>query len=287
MSHSSLVIGLALVGLSACASDTAPSRAIAPVERNAITYGFVDASNTYANVGAFIVRTLSDGHITPICSGTLIAPTVFLTAGHCTAYFQTLSPTDYVAGVSFANPIPWGDLTNSQTKVILASSVVTNPEYSQRQSDPADLGVLILPSGQTAGLSAATLPTLGLLDQLSAAGTLRSKRFTAVGYGLQDLVVGGGPLYNQDQNPIPRMYAFSSFSALGPAYLRLSQNPSTGDGGTCNGDSGGPNFVTVDGNLILAATTVTGDIFCRATNVDYRLDTRTARRFLGQYVTLP
>jgi secreted trypsin-like serine protease len=83
------------------------------------------------------------------------------------------------------------------------------------------------------------------------------------------------------------MYSSSSFNALGPAYLRLSQNPATGNGGTCNGDSGGPNFVTVGSTRILAATTVTGDAVCRATNVDYRLDTRTARRFLENYVTLP
>jgi len=83
------------------------------------------------------------------------------------------------------------------------------------------------------------------------------------------------------------MYALSSFSALGSATLRLSQNPATGDGGTCYGDSGGPNFVDVGGKTVLAATTVTGDNVCRSTNVDYRLDTVTARRFLGQYVTLP
>ena len=38
---------------------------------------------------------------------------------------------------------------------------------------------------------------------------------------------------------------------------------------------------------ILAATTVTGDFMCRATNVDYRLDTASARSFLGQFVELP
>jgi hypothetical protein len=37
----------------------------------------------------------------------------------------------------------------------------------------------------------------------------------------------------------------------------------------------------------VAATTITGDLMCRATNVDYRMDTPSARAFLGQYVTLP
>jgi Trypsin len=38
---------------------------------------------------------------------------------------------------------------------------------------------------------------------------------------------------------------------------------------------------------IVAGTTITGDFMCRATNVDYRMDTALARAFLGQYVTLP
>ena len=36
-----------------------------------------------------------------------------------------------------------------------------------------------------------------------------------------------------------------------------------------------------------AATTITGDTPCRSTNVDYRLDTASARGFLAQFVTLP
>jgi len=287
MPRLSLVLGFTLLGGAACATDTSPSRLIAPRSPSAIVFGSIDASNTYANVGAFIVQRKSDGRISPICSGTLISPTVFLTAGHCTAYFATLSATEYAAGVSFDSPIPWGDLTDPHTNIIPAISVITNPEYNQRQSDPADLGVLILASQDTRGIAAAALPTLGLLDQLFVAGTLQSKRFTAVGYGVQDRLVGGGLPSFQDQNPVPRMYALSTFNALGPAYLRLSQNTARGDGGTCYGDSGGPNFVTVGSTLILAATTVTGDNVCRATNVDYRLDTRSARRFLGQYVTLP
>jgi len=99
--------------------------------------------------------------------------------------------------------------------------------------------------------------------------------------------VGGGVPYYQDLNPIPRMVAFSSFNALGPGYLRLSQNPAKGDGGTCFGDSGGPDFLPVNGTLILVATTVTGDAVCRSTNVDQRLDTASARAFLGRFVTLP
>jgi hypothetical protein len=61
---------------------------------------------------------------------------------------------------------------------------------------------------------------------------------------------------------------------------------STGNGGSCYGDSGGPNFFNYDGTRLLAAITITSDTPCRSTNVDYRLDTDSARSFLGGYVTL-
>jgi hypothetical protein len=62
-------------------------------------------------------------------------------------------------------------------------------------------------------------------------------------------------------------------------------NPSIGSGGTCYGDSGGPHFLG-DSNVV-ASITITGDRWCRSTDVTYRMDTESARSFLGQYVTLP
>jgi hypothetical protein len=81
------------------------------------------------------------------------------------------------------------------------------------------------------------------------------------------------------------MVATGTLNATNKTWLRISMNPATGNGGTCYGDSGGPNFLgTTD---IIAAITITGDAVCRSTNVVYRLDTESARAFLGQYVTLP
>ncbi|MFN2493916.1 MAG: trypsin-like serine protease [Pyrinomonadaceae bacterium] len=253
---------------------------LTPPRVRAITYGFVDSNNTYSNVGAFIVKSPS-GEIFPICSGTLITPNVFLTASHCTQYFtNTLAPLGYTAYVSFDKSIPFGNLTSNKTKLLAVQYVVTNPNYNQSQSDSGDIGVLILQSN-VKGITPATLPTCGLLDQLAAQDLLKNSVFTNAGYGLQNRVVGGGMPYYQDMNPIPRMYSFSSFNSLNGGYIRLSQNPSTGDGGTCFGDSGGPNFLTVNGQQILAAITITGDSVCRSTNVDYRLDTPSAQAFFA------
>jgi secreted trypsin-like serine protease len=78
-----------------------------------------------------------------------------------------------------------------------------------------------------------------------------------------------------------------SFNSLTNAWLKLSQNASTGNGGTCYGDSGGPNFLGGSDSTLIVGTTITGDTQCGSTNVDYRLDTASARTFLGKYVSLP
>ena len=75
--------------------------------------------------------------------------------------------------------------------------------------------------------------------------------------------------------------------ALQPSWLGLLMNSSaTGAGGDCYGDSGGPKFMKSNLNMVVATVT-TGDYVCRATTWDYRLDTPSARAFLGRFVTLP
>lgn len=248
---------------------------------SAITYGFVDSNNTFRNTGAFVVKSSSTGQIFPICSGTLITPNVFLTASHCTLYFsQELAPEGDVAYVSLDQSIPFGDLTSNSTQLLPVAHVVSNPGYNQSQSDSGDIAVLIL-AHNVNGVTPATLPSCGLLDQLAARNGLKSAIFTNAGYGVQNRVVGGGVPFFQDLNPVPRMFSFSSFNALNGGYLRLSQNQTTGNGGTCFGDSGGPNFLTVNGQQLIVSITITGDSVCRSTNVVYRLDTISAQAFLA------
>ena len=286
---SSRLVGLTLAGLvpllTSCADDRATGPLAPPSSPNAIVFGAPDVANTYSNVGAFIIQA-PNGRIYSICSGTLIAPTVFLTAAHCTAYFEAvLAPEGYTAYVSFSNVLAWGSMTDAAAiaSLIPVTDIVTNPDYSQRQSDVGDLGVLILATAPT-GITPATLPTLGILDELAAQNGLKGATFIVAGYGVQDRVVGDGPPFFTDANPAYRGYAVESFLALNKGYLRLSQNPATGDAGACYGDSGGPNFLSVDGQLVLVAVTVTGDAPCRATNVVYRLDTVSAQTFLAPYL---
>jgi hypothetical protein len=239
----------------------------------AITYGFLDGDN-HPNVGGLIGEV--NGQKFVVCSGTLISRTVFLTAAHCTSYLESLGAKAYV---SFDTHI-------TLKSTFYSGTMHTNPGYNQAQSDPGDVAVVVLDKA-VRGITPASLPSVGLFDRLKQQGVLQVSKFTVAGYGIQQRQVGGGqPFYPDDTY---RRYAVESFDALNDAWLRLSQNPATGDGGGCYGDSGGPNFLGggPDETSIIAAITITGDAVCRSTNVVYRMDSPVARAFLGQFVTLP
>jgi secreted trypsin-like serine protease len=229
---------------------------------SAITYGVADR-NDHPNVGGLVSPTQYSDGTWIYCSGTLISPTVFLTAAHCGNDGERVAvtfDTDYEAG----DRVYYGTFE-------------ADPLYNQSQSDPHDIAVVVLDKA-VRGITPALLPEADSLARLTA-----GQPITAVGYGAYDVTSGpGGHAFLYDD---VRMRATGSLNAVNPSWLRISQNPATGDAGACYGDSGGPNFVgTTD---IIAAITITGDAICRATNVAYRLDTESAREFLGQYVTLP
>lgn len=234
---------------------------------NAITNGAPDG-NGHQEVGALLAQhAFSDGTWEE-CTGTLIAPRVFLTAEHCDEGVSRVAVTFDSSYVYPTGTTYWGTWHG-------------DPNYSQKQSDPQDLAVVVLDQSVT-GITPARLPKAGSLAAVNGRTT-----FTSVGYGAQAVTNGpGGKTYHYAD---VRYFAVGTLNALTPSWLRISMNPSTGNGGTCYGDSGGPNFLgSGSGETnIIAGTTITGDTPCRSTNVDYRLDTPSARSFLGQFVTLP
>ncbi len=233
----------------------------------AITHGAPDG-NGHPEVGALLAQhAFSDGTWEE-CSGTLIAPRIFLTAAHCDEGVSRVAVTFDSSYVFPTGTTYWG-------------TWYADPNYNQAQSDPQDLAVVVLDKAAK-GITPARLPEAGSLSGLSGA-----QQFTSVGYGAQ--LVTNGPGGQTFHYADIRYVAKGTLNSINPAWLRISQNPSTGNGGTCYGDSGGPNFLGADSSEtnIIAATTITGDTPCRSTNVDYRLDTASARSFLAQYVTLP
>jgi hypothetical protein len=265
-------VWLALVGMAAVlALGAAPA--------GAITFGQVDG-NLHPNVGALLADYDEESPGPDVlCTGTLIAEDVFLTAGHCTSYLESLGIEEVC--VTFD---PAYDEDAVSPTGLYCGTYVTHPDYGFSGpggiSDPHDLAVVLLDE-PVVGIEPAQLPTEGLLDE----GDLRSATFTAVGYGTVREIKQKGP--NAFFFDAVRRYALQDFMTLGKTWLTLNMNPSTGGAGTCYGDSGGPHFLGgVESNLLVSIT-VTGDTACRATDRTYRLDTESARDFLGMYVTLP
>jgi hypothetical protein len=260
---------------------------------SAITFGQPDG-NRHPYVGTPVYADEEGGEFIG-CTGTLIAPKVFVTAAHCTPSIAELEQFGFeLRGVQFDN------VYDPATSVVYPGTPHVHPDWPGPApalshsffgvgAHANDIAVIVLDE-KVAGIQPASLPRAGLLDQMAKDGDLKDQRFTVVGYGFTEFTHepgSGAPVLGEGGM---RMYAVSSFSALSQDFLRLSINPSTGDSGACYGDSGGPNFLgagPTETDVTVAIGGLKGDIRCRAMNDTYRLDTPSARAFLGQYVTLP
>ena len=249
----------------------------------AITNGEEDG-NGHPAVGLLITEEIIDGEVVLWrCSGTLIAPRVFLTAGHCT-YNQVAARVWFEADLTDNEEYPHAGATSYE------GNPVTHPGFNWGDSDPHDVGLVILDEPVPDNIKPARLPErpdpddpeyLDLLDRLKEERDLKGGYggnsnkedgvfFTSVGYGRSlaswppaDLVSG-----------MIRQVAKSEYVALTKVWLHVSQKAVFDEGGTCFGDSGGPSFWVDDqGNEIIVTVTSTGDAQCIATGLNYRVDT--------------
>jgi hypothetical protein len=138
---------------------------------SAITYGQPDG-NRHPNVGALVVADEQGEFL--FCSGTLIAPDVFLTASHCTAAIEQF-------GLEFLG-VTFDSVFDPDTSVVYPGTPYTHPEFPGPSSDAKDIAVVVLDE-EVSGIQPALLPSAGLLDQLANDDGLKGQSFTAVGYG--------------------------------------------------------------------------------------------------------
>lgn len=224
----------------------------------AITDGELDGDG-HPYVGLMIAY---DGVSAWRCSGALISPTVFVTAGHCTdgAIFATVYfDADVQSGIP-GNGWPFSGGVNG--------TAFTSPDYVPQAFFLNDLGVVILHQAQSLS-EYAELADAGQLDALARRRGLQNQTFTAVGYGLQRI----NPVFVESELvrmvATPHLIQINTPGFTGDFSILLSNNHSTG--GTCFGDSGGPNFIG-DSNVIGGVTSFGVNGNCAGTGGVYRLD---------------
>ena len=205
----------------------------------------------------------SDGF--ELCSGSLVSPTVFVTAAHC-------APTGSIALVDvqengladlhqpgFGSGVP--GVVNDDPSFRLAA------KGGLSHSDQSDVAVVQLFAPIQVSRYA-QLPSVGYADTLP-----NNQKIDNVGYGVQNAAsqAGFGVRQTAQQKIVP------GGGATGSTFLKVSS------GTTCNGDSGGPNL-QAGTDLILAVNSYGPSATCNAVSYSQRLDTAEAHAFVTQFL---
>jgi hypothetical protein len=247
----------------------------------AITGGQRDEVHT--NVG--VVRfTTEAGRFR--CSGTLISPTVVLTAGHCTGETGQSPATNVY--VSFNTDLPLDPLAPGITpaeSAARAANYITgtahpDPGWTGQLSisQQHDQGVVVLDAPATTkwpSITPAPLLPVGTLD--GNQGALKNETFTLVGYGVEI-----GPKKSQivvTERRSTTAYLKNVQDEV--VTFQNSNNDSKAGGGSCFGDSGGPTFL---GQYVIGDASFVNSLQCNATGGYQRVDTAYSRAFLEQFI---
>ena len=221
------------------------------------------------------------------CSGTLISPTVLLTAGHCTSNYpdepysgmRIFTESDVQAGIGTTNNYPYGGGKYS----IEAESWAAHPLYETGPFYLHDAGVVVLKKP-------VKLDTYGVLPTVNQFDSFKTNKgnnyvFTAVGYGLQESFPDAS--YWKTHNVKTRYVAHPWLLQINTGYvgdfsMLLSNNAHSG--GTCFGDSGGANFLG-DTNVLAGITSFGMNGNCAGTGGVFRTDRQDVLDFVTPYLS--
>jgi hypothetical protein len=251
---------------------------------HAITNNWVeDFEHPYVGLAVFYDK---DGQFIWRCSGSLIGPRTFLTAGHCAdtaegaasarVYFQQDAGAHFNGVEDPFTGYPNICAGNTLGKLCATSSEIHNFGFANFAGFPNthDAGLVIL--DQPISMPEyGQLPAAGTLDSLGTARGQKSTVFTVSGYGLTLSVNPHSALSNISFRS--RLMAQSTLvnlnSSLTDGFNLQTQGNGDGRGGTCSGDSGGPVYLGGSiSNLIVAVTSFGLNALCRGTDFGYRID---------------
>ena len=245
---------------------------------SAITGDYIeDFEHPYVGLVVFYDATGAFSHR---CSGSLLTPIVFLTAGHCTdgattarVYFQQDAGANYDPETQI-DPVSGypEDCAPGTEAVCTTSDELYNYGFDDFASFPntKDVGLVILDTPIVVP-EYGQLAAAGSLDVLATKRGRQETTFTASGYGLTKT------------NPVKttsfreRLMAQAKLtnlrSALTDGFNLQTNGNGNGRGGTCSGDSGGPVFYgPYASNVIVAVTSFGLNEWCRGTDFAYRTD---------------
>jgi hypothetical protein len=227
----------------------------------AITDGELDGEG-HPFVGLMVAQ---DDEGAPLwrCSGTLISPTLFITAGHCTeapaAHVEIWFQSDVQSG------IPGNGYPNTGQ---VGGTPYGHPDYDPNAFFLHDLGMVVLDEPWITS-EYGEIPGLNQLDALKPN---RKTTFTSVGYGRQqsypDAASWKVVALRIRMVAHPHLVQINT-GFVGDFSIMLSNNANTG--GTCFGDSGGPNFLGTS-NVIAGVTSYGLNSACGGTGGVYRID---------------
>lgn len=267
------VLTLVTIVVAMLATTAAPVGAITGNYVEDTEHPFVGLVVFYDEEGAFSHR----------CSGSLLTPTVFLTAGHCTdgattarVYFQQDAGANYDPALGY-DPVsgyPEACAAGTLGVTCATSDELYNYGFADFVGFPntRDVGLVILDQRITVS-EYGSLAAPGSLDRLATKRGRQEVTFTASGYGLTK------------SNPVKvtsyreRLMAQSRLtnlrSALTGGFNLQTNGNGSGRGGTCSGDSGGPVFYGgYTSNIIVGVTSFGLNAYCRGVDFAYRTDTR-------------
>jgi secreted trypsin-like serine protease len=252
--------------------------AVVAVPAGAITNGELDGNGHPA-----VVLIVMDVKGAPAfrCSGTLIAPTFVITAGHCAG-----EPGEFSAMRVFAESNVQSDPTyplSGGPNTVDAVRWASFPGFTEGLFFLHDVGMLELakPINLPSAGDYGKLPQAGQLDQLKTRRGQQDQSFTSVGFGLQRI----NPVFVESEKirmvAHPHLVQINVPGSVGDFSLLLSNNASTG--GTCFGDSGGPNYLG-SSNVIAGITSFGRNGNCAGTGGVFRLDKQPVIDFVNGFM---